>query len=442
MLANLMRQLSLPLSIDEASLYHDAGKHGFFAILTRGPDAPARQASYRLDAMPRVLDRLPLDRDSWISQAEFVRPNRRVVNLARIGLLFADLDTYKVEALRGRSPDELVAALLLVCDDQGIPPPSLVVYSGRGLQAKWLLDGVLPRQALPRWNACQCYLIDKLAALGADPAARDASRVLRLVQTRNLKSGDIVRVVHVTENQGAPIRYGFEYLAECLLPVAREQIAQAKLIVIEGGRKTGGLRTFSGRQLSWDRLEDLRRLVSMRGRVREGTRMMTLHWHLNFLLLSGATNSVQMWHEAAALGREIDPAWGYRASELSTLYRKAQMMDRGETVEWNGRRYPALYTPTNQTLIDIFEIEEDEQRQLKTIISRSIAAERHAERDRKRRRAAGTVSRDEYREQIQRPAQEKQDQARKLRAQGLSVREIADQLGISKSAVGRYLVDS
>jgi hypothetical protein len=32
-------------------------------------------------------------------------------------------------------------------------------------------------------------LIDRLAGLGADPAAKDASRVLRLVNTVNTKSG-------------------------------------------------------------------------------------------------------------------------------------------------------------------------------------------------------------------------------------------------------------
>jgi hypothetical protein len=428
----------------EASLYHDIGQRGFFALLTRAQDVKKymQQDCYRLESMPVVLDRLPVDRDSWISQAEFGQPNRRVVSLLRIGLLFADIDTYRVPALRGRSPDELVAALMPVCSDEGIPLPSLVVFSGQGLQAKWLLDGVLPRQALPRWNACQSYLVDKLSAVGADTSARDASRVLRLVRTVNTKSGEQVRVVHVTEEHGQPIRYGFEYLCECLLPVSRLQIADAKkarLEVIEGDRKTDGLRKFSGRKLAWDRLEDLRTLIRLRGGVPDGRRMVTLHWHLNFLLLSGATNSVQMWHEAATLAREIDSTWGYRSPELSTLYRKAKAMEAGETVEWNGRQYPPLYTPTNDTLISIFEITDDEQRQLKTIISPSIARERDAERKRQARRNAGSMSRDEYRDQIKKPAQDKQVQARLLRARGLTVRQIAQEMGVSIGAVSGYL---
>jgi len=68
------------------------------------------------------------------------------------------------------------------------------------------------------------------------------------------------------------------------------------------------LRGFSGRQLAWDRLEDLRKLDELRGGLAEGERMRHLFWRINFLLLSGATNPTQMYHEAAALATEISPA--------------------------------------------------------------------------------------------------------------------------------------
>ena len=163
--------------------------------------------------------------------------------------------------------------------------------------------------------------------------------------------------------------------------------------------------------------------------------MVTLHWHLNFLLLSGATHARQMYHEAAALAREIAPDWRYGPPELGTLYRKAQAMEAGERIEWNGRRYPPLYTPRNDTLISLFEIEDAEQRQLQTLISRALAAERHAERERERRQAQGALSRAEYLD----PACQKRQQARALRAQGLSIRAIARAMDIGKSAVADYL---
>ncbi|WP_448649093.1 replication protein [Pseudomonas corrugata] len=385
--------------------------------------------------------------DTWISQAEFIRPNRRVVNLLRLGLLFADLDTYRVPALASRKPDELAASVLFLCADAGLPAPSILIYSGRGIQAKWLLEGTIPRQALPRWNACQRYLVDRLAYVGADPMAKDASRVLRTVETVNSKSGEVCRVVHVQSgNDGQPIRYNFEYLAEALLPAARWTIEQQRqeqaerrttknaFLLVSGG-KVDNLRGFSGRQLAWDRLEDLRKLAELRGGVGEGSRMQHLFWRLNFLLLSGATNSKQMYHEASALARELDPQWNSRSKELMTLFSKAKAFESGERVSFAGKDYPPLYTPKNDTLINLFGISTDEQRQLKTIISSEITLERDRKRQEARRRAAGAVSREAF----LKAAEGRRAQAQALRTRGLSIRDIAAQMGVSKSAVGRYL---
>lgn len=402
-------QLRLFSAEDEAATYHDTARQGFFSLLTAtGKGGGKKQDSYRLSQMPVVLSMLDHSRDAWLSQAEFIKPNRRVVNLARIGLLFADLDTYREPWAHGRSPEQLAAAVLFRCYDEGVPPPSILVFSGRGVQAKWLLNGTLPRQALPRWNACQRYLIDRLAGLGADPAAKDASRVLRLVNTVNSKSGEVCRVIHVEQGlDGEPVRYSFEYLAEMLLPVARwdiekqhqERIERRQLKLVPGGR-ISNLRGFSGRQLAWDRLEDLRTLAELRGGVKEGERMTHLFWRLNFLLLSGATNSAQMYHEAAALARELDPRWNYRSKELMTLYAKAKQYEAGEKVEFGGKQFAPLYTPKNDTLISLFHITDDEQRKLRTLISRDMAKERRRDRDRTRdearRRASGAVDRAAY----------------------------------------------
>lgn len=430
-------------------MYHDRTRAGFFSLLvdSRGEK---RQSSHRLADMPKVLDLLDKKRDAWMSQAEFIRPNRRVVNLLRLGLLFADLDTYRVPALAGRTPEALAASVLYFCGEEGLPSPSVLIYSGRGIQAKWLLDGTIPRQALPRWNACQRYLVDRLAHVGADPMAKDASRVLRTVETVNSKSREVCRVVHVQSGaDGEPIRYNFEYLAEALLPTARwtieqqrqeqaeqrERRATKKPFLLVPGGKADNLRGFSGRQLAWDRLEDLRKLAELRGGVSEGSRMQHLFWRLNFLLLSGATNSKQMYHEAAALARELDPQWNSRSKELMTLFSKAKAYEAGEKISFGGKDYAPLYTPRNDTLINLFGITTDEQRQLKTIVSQAEAAERHRKREECRRRASGAVDREAYLE----AANSKQAKAQSLRREGLSVRAIAKQMAVSVMAVSRYI---
>ncbi len=401
-------QLKLPgmTPEDEAATYHDSDRIGFFALLVDS-GGKKQQFPYRLTDMPAVLRMVDPNCDTWMSQAEFVKPNRRVVNLARIGLLFADLDTYRKPWAEGRSPEALASAVLYFCAQDGIPPPSLLVFSGRGLQAKWLLDGTIPRRALPRWNACQTHLIDRLAELGADVAAKDASRVLRLVNTVNSKSQEVCRVVHVESgSDGQPMRYSFEYLAEVLLPLARSDIEkfqqerrernQKRQLKLLSGGQPGNLRSLSPRQLAWDRMEDLRRLAELRGGVKEGERMKHLFWRINFLLLSGATNSSQMYYEAAALARELNPRWNYRSQELMTLYSKSRAYEAGEKVQFGGKQYSPLYTPKNDTLINLFEISDDEQRNLRTIISKSIKNERHRGRQQARRREAGSVDRETY----------------------------------------------
>jgi hypothetical protein len=113
--------------------------------------------------------------------------------------LFVDVDSYKVEWSKGKTPEQQAASFIYFCEQEGIPWPSLIIFSGRGLQAKWLLEYSIPRAVLLRWNACQKRLVDRLASYGADPAAKDAARVLRLVETVNSKSGEVCRLVHVEE---------------------------------------------------------------------------------------------------------------------------------------------------------------------------------------------------------------------------------------------------
>lgn len=356
--------------------------------------------------MPKVLSLVNPDFDTWITQAEFFRPSRRLVNLSRISQLFVDFDTYNEPWSKGRTPNQLVECLLFFCEDAGVPPPSIMIFSGRGIQAKWFLTSGLPRRALPRWNACQSNLVNRLIHAGADRNAKDASRVLRLIDTVNTKSGEKCKVVYVNEEYGQPKRYNFEYMAETLLPVGRwvietqreQKREKAQLKLLDGGKKDKR-KGFSGRELAWHRMEDLRTLASLRGGVKQGEKTTHLFWRLNFLLLSGATNSSTMYAEAAELSKEIDPSWNHRSKELMTLYSKAKEYEAGGKVEFNGRQLTPLYTPKNQTLIDLFGITDDEQRQLKTIISKDMALERHRTREKARRRAAGAIDRETYENQ-------------------------------------------
>lgn len=76
-------------------------------------------------------------------------------------------------------------------EDSHLPRPSAIVFSGRGWHLYWLIEKTPPK-ALPVWQRLQDHLINSLRTIGADPAARDCSRVLRLVGSTNSKNGELV----------------------------------------------------------------------------------------------------------------------------------------------------------------------------------------------------------------------------------------------------------
>ncbi len=166
--------------------------------------------------------------------------------------------------------------------------------------------------------------------------------------------------------------------------------------------------------------------------IPHGYRSKYVHWCLNFLCLSGAVHSSQLFQEAQALVREVCPDFTKEIrSILSTLYRKAQAYEAGEKVEFGGRDYPPLYTPKNSTLRALFDIEEAETPHLKTIITAAEAAERDRRRHRK------TMDRATYLE----TAEQRRAEARLRRARGESLRQIAMAMGVSHEGVRKMLKD-
>jgi DNA-binding CsgD family transcriptional regulator len=399
--------------------------------------------------MSQVLPFLGQDKDTFLSQNEFKNGRRRVVDLLRINLCFVDLDQNRCPGSYG-CPDSFFEVLCCWLDEYG-PDftiyPSAVIFSGRGYHLKWFFDSPIPSMALPRWNAIQKALVEQYKGLGADPQARDASRVLRVVGTKNSKSGEIARLIYPPPGF-EPERYSFEFLAEEVLPFSRDEVQRMKDARAEREKERQARRDAfkthkTAESLNWARVHDLRHLIGRRklengGAVPEGQRELFLFWMINFFMLSRATTPQLMYSEANALSVEIDPRWGYRSAELGTVYSKAVAAARGETVSYNGRTYPALYTPKNEYLINCFGITPDEMKGMRTIIDSGEAKRRKKIRNEDYRRKEGAVAREAY----QATAQARKAQARELREKGLSCKEIGKELGVSASSVSGYIKGS
>ncbi|PRD63820.1 replication protein [Malikia granosa] len=450
--------------IEPAHYLRSDSRTAYFSLLTQPEGMTAkRQRSYPVDSMGFVLAECDKSIDTWISQAEFWAPTRRLLHFMRVGLLFVDLDTYKLPELAGLSAEAQLERLLRLCETAGLPQPSLVIFSGRGLQAKWLLDAPLPARALPRWSLVQREIGRRLVDLGSDANALDASRVLRLVHTVNSKSGEVVRVVH---NTGT--RYDFDKLADSLLEFTREQLTKLRedraareadptqtkqrpatrtkghLTAIDTAALSN-LRPFIGAQLAWDRLHDLRKLADLRGWTKgapDGSRDLAVFVGASFLA-QAVPNVPRFYDELRVLGREFAPHWTASMvnGSASAVIDRMKRLAKGEKVEFNGHLVDPRYRWRNDTLIQRFGITPDEERQLATIVSRGEAARRHAEREAQRRAeqrdAAGGPTRAEYLATVSAGAEQKRATARLLRAQGKSWAEVAAEVGYKSAEVAR-----
>ena len=420
-------------ALPEAVTLH-ADRPGFFSLLVKPAASTPRQTSYRVDLLPQVLAALDPDIDSYMSQATFFRPNRRLVNLWHLPLCFVDLDTYKT-AYGKLHEEPLSLAVRQHLTDEGIPPASLVIHSGRGVYLKWLLKSPLPQAALPRWNAVQRELVSRLADLGADPKARDASRVLRLVSTCNTKQPDPefrkVRVLWVEEADGAPLLHDFEQLAEAVLPFTRDEAAtieaekpEGRVIPFEGGEAEGQARRFSFETLHWDRVTDIRKLRQQRGTIAEGGRETFVFLMLNELAKSGQVNPHNFPYETVALARECDSfieGSDWSRSTFSTLYRRVKEHMAGQYGMGQG-----LYRYKNETLIDLLQITPDEERHMKVLIS---TREKYRRNNERRIEARGYQSK----------RVERAEKIVKLRRLGLSLRQISVLAGCTHTTVATEL---
>jgi hypothetical protein len=430
----------------EQYLQNQSGR-AYFALLRSEPGRSyKKQTCYPVDSMHAVLQALgsaDREHDTWISQAEFYAPTRRLVHLSKLALLFTDLDTYKLNITAG--PEQQSELLLRLCEDIGLPEPSLIVFSGRGLQAKWLLQTALPQAALPRWNAVQAVINERLQSFGADARALDACRVLRLVQTVNTKSGEVVRVLHYSN-----VRYDFDTLAKQLLPFdrsARKPVSEGQLVLLRPGpgekhrvSDTSGLRRFLGFQLAWDRLADLRTLAMLRkgkaGAVPDGQRDCFVFLAAVFLA-QATVDTARFYDELRVLAREFVSHWtdAQARDAASAALARMRAYVAGQRIEFGGQHVDPRYRFRNETLISErwLNVTVEEEKQLLTIISERESRARDAARARQKRSDAGAITRQAY----ESGAEQKRATGRLMRAQGASWQDVAEAVGYKNAEAAR-----
>jgi len=435
-------------------------------------DVRMRQVAFPVAELAQVLKRIGrrpnlLREHHYIAQCEFKARNRRAVNLHSMGLLWADIDLNSAD-YDWHTAERHTRRLLATCADAGIPEPSVVVWSGRGLHVKWIFDSRLPAAALPRWAAAMKYLNAKLEEYGwpVDKGATDVSRVLRIVGTCNprpdLLGGYIPRPVFVT-HEGPD--YDFDYLCEWLLPYTRDQVKafredakarqeaarkwaewdenrrKAQQVIKRVWTAAEAAALEAQQSLWWHRLDALRTIAKARGGITEGQRN-NWTWVVANALAWGLGSAEKLYLELPQVVREIAPSYTYKEAQKSASAVIRRLREGGRE---------ALYRLRTATLAEKLGLSDAEYRVLRAATQahpaynpgimdfpklEGLTFEEWKEEVRRRQAEGGRYSASI---RATNHPEDKRTIARLMAARGMSTRAIAAELGVNQSTVVRWL---
>lgn len=422
-------------AVSEARHLHRGRAQGeHFGILQKDKSAKggARQVMSDVENMDAVIRAIGKAPDIYISQARFKRPFRRVSMLSGVDALWVDVDSTQKT---GRAPDAaLMTEMIARLSEHGVPEPTYIVKSGHGLYAKWILDQTANASSHPVWSATQKMLAKLLLPFGADRKSTDAARVLRPIGSLHSEvnhevsiermSGRTVSLDEVSRIMSA-IKVS-DVLRDDVLQGVKPEAARRRATraqqnltsALDAGLllHEGALERFTqvhtpimlGRKktldtLNWARFLDLRDLAILRGGFRPGERDLFLFWMINHLALSGSIDPDNFELEVGDLLEAFPQSDDFNPIEdgsLTTLLSKVEAHARGETVKLGNVEFTPLYTAKNDTLIDLFEITDDEQLHLSTIISDSVKRARRATKELLSKRGEGRQDRKRHLAQI------------------------------------------
>ena len=437
--------LQFTTAFEEARLLHP-GDSGWFAIMRRLPDGKVMSKMHpmaHLDIVTKATERAP---DIFLSQSSFSANKRRITAFANVRAAWVDIDCYNFD----REPDRsLIDEIVDRCVQVGLPKPTYMIRSGRGLYAKWLFREEMGPANLPVWNALQRSLCATFKAIGADVRARDIARVLRPVGSINSKAPEAP--VHLVWCNTDLV--DFDHLCLAAAEVRIEPTEQEKIAQMQ---RLGHLRTAnrarreladllpsithldhldrytqtrepilmaaqerSLRALHWRRFTDLRQLAHLRGGIHRGSRDNFMFWMMVSLANCGVVTRQNFFDELADLSKSIasDDYQPLQDGSMGSLY------DRVGLQTLQGKA--AVYTPSNAKLIDLLEITEQEQQHLSTLISPA---------EKRRRTDERCPGRQQRREELHQARRLVMD----LLEQGSTAAQAADRAGVDRRQVYRW----
>ncbi|MFY8264742.1 DNA-binding response regulator [Clostridium perfringens] len=360
------------------------------------------------------------DENIYITLNTFYKPCRRLENIKELNTLFIDLDYYKT----GKTKDQVLMDLEKNYFNQSIPTPNYVIDSGRGMYLIWLINAV-PSKALPLWKAIQDYLYKQLKELGADRQALDATRILRVPGSINSKSKTVVSILDE-----------YDYIYD-LREIQNGFLPELKPDEKKKGRPSKINYIYRERSLYYGRIQDIIKLCELREYDLKGNRELILFLYRYYLCsftddVQKALNDVlelnSMFRQPL---RENEAIRATRSAEICYLDKNKQ------------------YKYKNDTLIELLEITEEEQKYMTIIISKEEYKKRKRIRDRiyQKKSYDSKKAKKNYQEQLKAQGKltEKErifqlrEKIKSLKLEGLKNKEIALMLKLPIKTLERHI---
>lgn len=378
------------------------------------------QKTVEVQALEEILFKYQDVVDCYITSNQFIF-GRSEAKLCNLVMLSCDLDTYKTDKYKNTTHEELISDVKEVCLLNSLPFPS-IMYSGNGYYLKWIFTEKVKAfkvakehramlkapTTVEKWKIAQRVINKLFEAFGSDSKALDVARLLRLCGTINSKTGKRAELLEAND------KHSFEYMLDVLkahttqedqndvLPKQKKlkapqtkpmklKSAVKSLIVVSDVKKQEPSKNFiakNTRSLAKARYEDLLKLIEIRGDI-VGERMSFVFWICNFMSVTGRMNYAEFEDQAKKVGDKIFKNSNWSLTDLSTLENRLKEYNLKTVIKSRENSYIPLYTPKNETLIRIFNITDDEQKQLKTIISADETKRRGRERKATIRRKKG-----------------------------------------------------
>lgn len=395
--------------------------------------------------------------DVYCSPNRTFIPRRGIQYIKELGWLYADLDwTPKFQW----SFEEIVEKLSEeVFDRKLLPVPNFFLQT-RHCSLFWKINIMTfsckeqMSDALEKWDAVMAYIGGVLKPYGLDFAATDASRVFRLAGSIHGKTGTDVRLHWIQDDQLSLndwlTDFDIEYIPWRIRKMVDQQkkvAKKSKQLALDIGTDNNFVSasldtnaeivTFPRRNeytLVKQRITDLFRLHQLRaengasyGIRRRVSVFLVCYWSICL----GLT-------EDAAIGQALELNQLFRVplkqGEFDANCRYAIDVATTDPIDPGRRRYDYKFAAKlaikNVTLVEWLAITDHEQSHMKTIFTKQEKLNRLTEK----RRKSGVKSREEYLGS----AQDKKQKAIQLRQTGMTVAQIAQELGTSERTVKRY----